>query len=320
MDAGGGAKADSSGKPAASAKADELPGVKPGDAPKPDDKLAPKFLALARQEGAIRTDREKLEVERKTFEDTRKAETAKYAGYETLRKTALDNPLEALRLLRGDPDTQTSLKAAIRAGAGAKKETEADRIDRLEKERAADKKNAADEKERLEKEQRDARRTAAESKKQAEIAKLVAEKPDEFELLTIQEKAKPGIAAKLVYRVMEKHFAATYLESTGTGEILSVEDAVKKCEDGLLASATLLTGAKKLQAKPADPAPDPAPAAGQSGTPRKAAPKAPDAGQVKQTTTEAPPDPGRKKTREEEVDEVIARHSKPRAPRAGKTA
>lgn len=274
LDAKGGGKSGGAVQPAPAGDG------KPGDAPvaKEDPKLAARFAALTNREVETRKGEEKLASERKAFEQERKSLEQEFAPFRQLATTAKTDPVEAFRVIAGLPDRSAAIKALVKAAAG-KKETAEERVERLEREREEEKNQQAERERNQQVEQRRRAAEAAQARAEQDAVQIVTGDPEKFDLLNREEKVGKGRSGKLVWAVMDAHYKATFNPETKSGEVLSIEQAVQMCEDGLAERVRRLMDSPKFKANDTA-APAPAPAA---EAPGKAAPKAPAVGQQNAT-------------------------------------
>lgn len=297
----GDAKPADGAAPAADAAAEAVADEKKDEPPKATAKA---FAALTKRESEVRQKEEAFDRR------VREMET-KFAGFEKVHEAAKKDPIEAFRIIGRFETKEAAIKAFLRVAAG-KPETDSERIARLEKEREDEKKQAAADAEKQAEEQRAAGVRAAAERAQKEIA----------EELKADPKATPALARRgeaavdLVWKVMSKHYLKTLEEArrldpqNGKGIILSVKEAVKLTETALQDAARKDSGA--LAPAEANPPANPEPSSGGKDAPtKKAAPKAPEDGQKKQTDAQPKADdPPKFRSRAEEREYIARKYSR----------
>lgn len=231
------------------------PAAQPGATPavpekKEGDPFAQRFAALSRQEKALREQQstwkaqreaeskawsEKIEKAKRVEDLKARAKTDRTAALELMREMDLSyDDLTKLHLNGGKPTPEMLAEEA-------KRETKAirDEIDERDKK--------AQEREEQAKQERIAQ---AVQHFKGQIGEHLKSKPDDYELtLNYADPVSGSTGADLVYQVIDEHYNETEKE-TGTGRVMSHEEAAKIVEDYLEKEyeEKVLTR-KKIQAK-----------------------------------------------------------------------
>lgn len=211
---------------------------KPEEEKKPETKeqASQRFAMLAKKEKALLVNQQKL----KTQEQELEKRLVPALKFEEAKAACAENPMLALEMLgiTYDQLTQFQLNGKMPNSTEIK-------LKQLEQKLAGKEKADLEAKEREEQERRNNQETANEKKIadfKIQIDDYIKSNSEKYELTNIND------ASHLIFQKIEEHFHRTNKE-TGTGILLSVEEAADAVEKFLEAQVEKNLSAKKLAAK-----------------------------------------------------------------------
>ena len=209
------------------------------EAPKPPDRLAPKFQALLRRERTAvdrertaKTQEDSLQIRLKDIEDRE----LRIKEFESIKEK---NPTKALELLGLSYQDLTQI---LLAEGTIPAEVEVKRVegklnDFLKNQELAEQRRLQDEK--LAAEQKESQLT---NEFKSEIANYIQDNSERYELIAFEQ------SQELVYDVIDGHYERTKNPETGLGEILTIAQGADKVEEFLEKKYDKARTLKKMQA------------------------------------------------------------------------